>query len=228
MEDRRHSHPERHRRTFSRLLLVISLLALTGCAGSIERWIVNTRLHQGEIAMADGNAADAVLAYSLALRVSPDNVAARTGFVEASAEEAQILYTHGRFDEALAVITGGLRVDPNSVTLDALKSQIDDAKLKQEIVISNYPLYQRAGQELEQSYLRLNEANALIVRNIHRFGYTYDVADLTQAIKRSYQLQLEVQHDMNRLISYRQLVQTGGPQAVQAAPATSGSLLPLP
>ena len=44
---------------------------LTGCAGSIERWIVNTRVHQGDVALERGNARDAELAYRLALRVDP-------------------------------------------------------------------------------------------------------------------------------------------------------------
>jgi tetratricopeptide (TPR) repeat protein len=209
-------------------LMVVAMFALTGCAGPIEHWIVNTRIHQGEIAANDGNPADAVIAYSLALRVDPHNVEAQSGFVEASADEAQEQYAHGHFDAALATIAQGMRVDPTSVRLDALKTQISEAKLKQEIVISNYPTYQHAGEELQASYERLNEANALIMKQLRRFGYTYDVNDLTSVIKQSYELQLEVAHLTARLIAYRQLVQTGGPQPA-ALPATgSGSLLPLP
>ncbi len=204
------------------------MLALSGCAHSVESWIVSTRIHQGEVAASDGNPADALLAYRLALRVDPHNLDAKTGFVDASADEAQLQYTHGYFDAALVTIAQALRVDPTSVRLDALKTQIESAKLKQEIVISNYPTYQRAGQELEQSYLRLNEANALLVKRLHRFSYTYDVGDLSAAIKQSYQLQLDVGRLTNRLIAYRQLVQIGGPQTPEETPGTSGSLLPLP
>jgi tetratricopeptide (TPR) repeat protein len=212
-------------------LLVLSLLgifALSGCAGSIERWIVNTRVHQGDVALNNGNPDDAVVAYELALRVNPHDPRAQAGFVEASADEAQVQYTHGHFDSGLETISRGLRVDPTSVRLDALKTQIENAKLKQEIVISNYPTYQRAGQELELSYRRLNVANTLLIKRLTRFGYTYDVADLTAAIRQSYELQLEVAHLTNRLISYRELVQTGGPQPAALPQSSSGSLLPLP
>ncbi len=209
------------------VLALVAVLLLSGCAGSIERWIVDTRVHQGDIALSDSNPSDAVIAYSLALRVDPHDPRAQSGFVEAAADQAQLQYTHGHFDAALTMIAQGLRVDPASVRLEGLKSEIDAAKLKQEIVISNYPTYQRAGQVLQLSYARLNEANTLLVKRLRRFGYTYDVTDLTSAIKQSYELQLEVAHLTNRLIAYRQLVQTGGPQPSQL-PATGGSLLPLP
>ncbi len=208
-------------------VLVLACLSLTGCAGSIEQWIVNTRVHQGDIALGNGNAADALLSYNLALRVDPENPRAQNGFVLAAADEAQLEYAHGRFDEALATIADALKIDPASVRLDALKTQIEDAKLKQEIVSSNYPTYLHAQQELEQGYVHLDEANALLMKSLRRFAYTYDVADLTSAIKQSYELQLELARDTNRLIAYRQLVQSGAPQAVQA-PSAAGSLLPLP
>ncbi|HEY9084459.1 MAG TPA: tetratricopeptide repeat protein [Candidatus Tyrphobacter sp.] len=211
--------------TFTALFL--ASLVLTGCASPIERWIVETRIHQGDIALQNGNAADALLAYRLALRVDPENAPARSGFVLAAADEAQVQYAHGHFDEALTTIGDGLRVDPASVRLQALKAQVDDAKLKQEIVSSNYPTYQRAGQELQLSYARIDEANALLIKSLRRFAYTYDVAELTSAIKQSYELQLELTRITNRLIAYRQLVESGAPQTVQA-PSATGSLLPLP
>jgi tetratricopeptide (TPR) repeat protein len=209
------------------LTAVVLALSLAGCAGSIERWIVDTRIHQGDLALANGNAADALLSYRLALRVDPGNARAQTGFVLAAADEAQVQYAHGHFDDALATIDDALQIDPTSVRVDALKTQIEDAKLKQEIVSSNYPTYQHAEQELELSYAHIDEANLLLMKSLRRFGYTYDVADLTSAIKQSYELQLESARDTNRLIAYRQLVQSGAPQAVQA-PSAAGSLLPLP
>lgn len=212
----------------ARLLFALGVFVLSGCAGPIENWIVDTRIHQGEVALNNGNPADAVIAYSLALKVDPTNLDAQSGFVEASADEAQALYTHGHFDAALETIDQGLRVDPTSVRLDALRTQIESAKLKQEIVISNYPTYQRAGQELELAYQRLELANALTLKALRRFGYTYDLTDLTSAIKQSYELQLEAAHLTARLIAYRQLVQSGGPQPAALPAASSGSLLPLP
>ena len=212
----------------ARVLLAVALLALSGCAGSIEGWIVNTRIHQGALALANSEYPDAVNAFALALRVDPHNLQAQEGFVEAAGDEAQAQYTHGHYDAALATIAQGLSVDPLSVRLDGLKTLIEDAKLKQEIVISNYPAYQRAGEELETSYERLSETNVLITKALRRFGYTYDMNDLSAAVKQSYELQLEVAHLTARLIAYRQLVQTGGPSAATLPASGAGSLLPLP
>ncbi len=220
---------ERARRRGKRLaaIALLGLFSLTACAGPVENWIVDTRIHQGNIALADNNPADALLAYSLALRVNPHSAAARTGFVTASADEAQIQYAHGEFGAGLVTLNAALRVDPSSVRLQALKTVIDGAKLRQEIVMSNYPAYRHAGLLIRESYAHLNEANALLIRSLRRFQYTYDVSDLTAAIKQSYELQLELKRNTQRLIAYRELVQSGAPQAA-AASATTGSLLPLP
>jgi tetratricopeptide (TPR) repeat protein len=214
-------------RITSRALVIGLIVAVSGCAGPVENWIAGTRTRQGDIALAANNPADALLDYSLALRVDPHSAPARAGFVTASADEAQILYAHGEFDAGLATINAALRVDPSSVRLEALKTLIDNAKLKQEIVESNYPAYQHAGTLIRESYARLDEANALLIHSLRRFQYTYDVADLNAAIRQSYELQLELVRDTSRLIAYRSLVQSGAPQSV-TAPATAGSLLPLP
>jgi tetratricopeptide (TPR) repeat protein len=214
-----------------KLLAALCLLMLpafvSGCAGTVENWIVNTRIHQGDIALQNRNSADALLAYSLALKVDPSNPQARAGFVTASGDEAQLDYTRAKFDDALAAIAAAMKVDPTSVRLQALKTTIDNAKLKEEIVQSNYPAYEHAGLLIRQSYARLDEANALLLHSLRRFQYTYDVADLTAAIQQSYELQLEVARDTNRLMAYRQLVQSGAP-ASATQPSASGSLLPLP
>jgi hypothetical protein len=214
-------------RVMNAFCIVLAAVFSAGCAGPIETWIVSTRIHQGDVALSDREPADAMYAYSLALRVDPHSAAARAGLVTAAADEAQVEYTHGEFGFALASIAEGMKVDPTSVRLIALKGQIDDAKLKQEIVESNYPAYQHAGLLIRESYARLNEDNALLLKSLRRFEYTYDVADLTQAIRQSYELQLELARNMGRLIAYRSLVQTGAPQSLKV-PGTRGSLLPLP
>jgi tetratricopeptide (TPR) repeat protein len=202
---------------------------LGGCASSIERWIVNTRVHQGDVALARGDAHDAALSYRLALRVNPTDSAARAGFVQAAAQLARIQYIKGNFDDALATVNGGLAVDPQSARLAALKTTIDQAKLKREIVLSNYPTYRTAALELQRAYQQLNATNALLLRSLKRFGYTFDTEDLAAAIKRSYELQLEVTKDTNRLLVYRQLVSSGVPEAPsQATTFGAASLLPLP
>jgi tetratricopeptide (TPR) repeat protein len=204
-------------------------MLLSGCAGSIERWIVNTRVHQGDVAMARGNVRDAALAYRLALRVDPNDQQARSGYVEAAAALARVQYSKGGFDDALATVDRGLAVDPQSAPLAALKATIDQAKLKREIVVSNYPTYHAAGLEIQRAYQQLNATNALLLRSLKRFGYTFDSDDLTAAIKRSYELQLDAAKNTNRLIVYRQLVTSGVPEAPsQSTTFGAASLLPLP
>ena len=71
--------------------------------------------------------------------------------------------------------------------------------------------------------------NALLLRSLKRFGYTFDTEHLTTAIKSSYELQLEIAKDTNRLIVYRQLVSSGVPETpAESTTFGAASLLPLP
>lgn len=204
-------------------------LTLCGCAGPIEHWIVNVRVHQGDAALLRGNVRDAALAYGLALRVDPADARARAGYVEAAAGLAKDEYTNGDFEDAMATIAHGLTVDPQSVRLAGLKTTIEQARLKREIVISNYPTYGQSGLAIEKAYVQLDSINKLLLRSLHRFGYTFDANDLTDAIKRSYELQLEVSKNTNRLIVYRQLVTSGVPASTSTiTTGNASSLLPLP
>ena len=191
-------------------------LALGGCASSIQQWIVNTRVHQGAIAFERGDVRDAELSYRLALRVDPKDPRAQSGYVLAAAGLAQAQYARGDFDDALATIRDGLLVDPESVRLAAIKRTIDEARLKREIVISNYPSYREAGTALARSYEQLDVTNKQLLRSLKRFSYTYDDADLIAAIKRSYELQLDVAKNASRLIQYRQLLTSAPGGAVFA------------
>jgi tetratricopeptide (TPR) repeat protein len=215
--------------SISRLLIAAcAALVLGGCAGPVEQWIVNARVHQGQVALARGNVRDALLSYKLALRVDPTDERARSGFVQTSADFAQDLYAKGDFDDALQVIADGLKDDPSSVRLQALKGQIEDAKLKREIVISNFPTYKDAGLSLQRAYTHLDVTNKEILVNLKRFSYTYDTDELTAAIKNSYDLELEVARITNRLIAYRQVVSSGVPETTHATTGVNASLLPLP
>jgi tetratricopeptide (TPR) repeat protein len=209
--------------------VAMMLLSFTGCAGSIERWIVDTRVHQGDVALARGNVRDAELAYRLALKVDPKSVRAQAGYVLAAAGLAQAEYSKGLFEDALATIREGQAVDPESVRLDGLKTEIENAKLKREIVISNFPTYRSAGSGIAQAYGQLDATNKLLLKSLRRFNYTFDSDDLTDAIKRSYELELDLAKNTNRLIAYRQVVTSGVPQAPSAAGGgATTSLLPLP
>ncbi|MDE2480761.1 MAG: hypothetical protein KGN02_01050 [bacterium] len=217
-------------RAFGALALVATLLGTSGCAGSVQRWIVNTRVHQGDVALERGNVGDAELSYNLAMRIDPKDARARAGFVLAAAALAQEQYTKGSFDDALKTIRDGLKIDPTSVRLAALETTLEDAKLKREIVISNYPTYHAAGVTLQHSYEQLDETNKTILKALKRFSYSYDTEDLTKAIKQSYELEIDVARNTNRLIAYRQLVSSGVPETTRGtvAPGGGASLLPLP
>lgn len=208
---------------------MLLLFAATGCAGSVERWIVDTRINQGNTALERGSLREAETAYQLALRVSPRDARARAGFSTVAADIAEEDYRTGNYEDALATINAAQRYDPASVRLQALRLQIDDAKLKREIVLSNYPTYRVAGADIQTAYGALALQNRLVLHSLHRFAYTYDTQDLTRAIEDSYELQRDVAKNTNRLIAYRQLVESGVPATEKAAAtAVSGSLLPLP
>jgi len=195
----------------------------------VQRWIVDTRVHQGDVALERGSAKDAELSFQLALRVDPTDERARAGIVQSSADLAQEQFTKGDFEDALATIAEGLKYDPSSVRLAALKATIDDAKLKREIVISNYPTYHEAGLQIQHSYEALAASDKTILAALKKFSYSYDASDLTTAIKKSYDLELDVARNTNRLIAFRQVVSSGVPEtATQATSANAASLLPLP
>lgn len=211
------------------LCLLAAATGLEGCAGTVEHWIVNTRVNQGDVALKRGSIHEAQTAYSLALKVNPHDARARAGFARASAGIAEVDYRHGDLDDATATLNDAMKYDPQNVRLQALRSQLEDARLKREIVISNYPTYEGAGLQIQTAYAVLNEQTKAILASLKRFNYTYDAEDLTKAIRDSYEMQLDVAKNTNRLIAYRQLVESGVPASESAqSTAPTGSLLPLP
>jgi tetratricopeptide (TPR) repeat protein len=211
------------------VFILAGVFGLTGCAGSVEHWIVDTRVHQGTVALQRGNLHEAQTAFRLALRVNPLDARARQGFSTVSADIAEADYRKGDFEDAIATLDEAEKYDRQSVRVQALRSQIDNARLQREIIISNYPSYEGAGTQIQESYAALNDQTKSILKDLKRFGYTYDSQALTKAIQSSYELELEVAKNTNRLIAYRQLVESGVPAAAQTQTTEpSGSLLPLP
>ncbi len=212
------------------LCLLAAATGLQGCAGTVEHWIVDTRVNQGDVALERGSLHEAETAYRLALRVNPRDARARTGFAQVSADIAEVDFRRGDFDDATATVNEAQKYDPQNVRLQALRQELEDARLKREIVISNYPTYRGAGLGIRTAYASLNEQTRAILASLKRFNYTYDTQDLTKAIQDSYELQLDVAKNTNRLIAYRQLVESGVPGTEEGAQsaAPAGSLLPLP
>jgi len=209
-------------------LLCAAAFTLSGCGSAVERWIVDTRVHQGDVALERGSVTEAQLAYRLALRVDPSDPRARTGYAEAAAEEALREYRNGKLDDALSTISDASRYEPQSVRLAALRSEIEQAKIKREIVVANYPAYRETGAAIRRSYEQLKTMNANIVTDLLKFNYSYNINDLNRAIQQSYELNLEVARNTNRLVGFRQLVESGVPTPKAAQIAAPASLLPLP
>ena len=209
---------------------VVLALAASGCATSISDAIVTTRNHQGDLALANANYADAAVAYRLALQLSPHDEHARAGLAEVQLKLADQLYENSKFDEALAALAIAAKYDPQSVRLAALRSEIDDARIKREIVVSNFPAYRDTELAIRRSYAQLKMQSAAVVAALQRFDYTYDSAQLSKAIRASFELNQEVGRLSQRLINYRQLVESGSPvKATEMSTASSAtSLLPLP
>jgi tetratricopeptide (TPR) repeat protein len=215
---------------FRFLCAILVALAATGCAGPVQQWIVNTRIHQGDAAVKRGNVRDAETSYRLALRVDPKNDRARAGFVNAAADLAQVEYEKGQFEDGLATLADAAKVDPQNVRVQGLRSTIEQAKLNREIVISNYPTYSLTGQQIQRSFESLDTQNKLVLKSLRRFDFTYDTQNLTKAIKQAYDLEDDMSKNLSRLIAYRQLVEAGIPasRAAGAGSSSSSSLLPLP
>jgi hypothetical protein len=210
-------------------LIVALVLATSGCAPDIQRWIVQTRNHQGDVALEHGNDPDASVAYQLALRVDPHNVHARRGLVLVQARIAQKLFAASRFDEARVALAVADKYAPGDERIAGLRSQIEQAEIKRDIVVSNYPAYKETGAALERTLATLRVQSGQIARSLKRFDYTYDSNDLTEAIRQSYDLNDQIAHMINRMIAYRQLVDSGVPESAEsAALAPPASLLPLP
>ena len=205
------------------------LVTTTGCASSISNWIVQTRNHQGDVALVHGNSDDASIAFQLALRVDPKNAHARAGLVGVQARIAQQLFTASRFDDAVKALDVANRYAPGDPRIEALRAQIEQAEIKRDIVVSNYPSYRETGAGLRRSFVQLRSQAQDIAAALHRFDYTYDSNELTVAIRQAYDLSDQVTRITNRMIAYRQLVDSGVPESAEsAALAPPASLLPLP
>lgn len=221
--------------TVRRLLRLVALLlacalplGTTGCASSVAHWIVRTRNHQGDIALSHGNFPDASVAYQLALKIEPENQHARDGLTKVQLRLAQKDFAASLFDNALDALSVAAKYSPRDQRVLAMRAQIEQAQIKRDIVLSNYPAYKVTGTSLRRSYAQLKAQAQQISNALKRFDYTYDTADLSAAIRQSYALDAEVTQLTNRLTQYRQLVESGVPEAGGENLAPPASLLPLP
>ncbi|GAC1299904.1 MAG: hypothetical protein NVSMB19_05300 [Vulcanimicrobiaceae bacterium] len=209
--------------------LAASAAPLGGCSGSVSSFIVGTRNHQGDLALANKNLPDASTAYRLALRLSPDDAHARAGLADVQLQIAAQDYTLSKFDDGLAALAIAAKYQPDSVRLAQLRTEIEQARVKRAIVVSNYPTYGETGLAIRRSYAGLRKESNAIVATLQRFDYSYDSNELIKAIRASERLNSEVARLTSRLVAYRQLVESGSPERSGDVPlAPAASLLPLP
>jgi len=213
-----------------RFAAALSVLATTGCATSVAHWIVQTRDHQGDIALQHKNYADASIAYQLALKIDPKDKHAAAGLTTVQVHLANAAFSSSKFDEAITDLQIASKVSPNDERVEALRSQIEQAEIKRDIVVSNYPSFRETGLQIRRSYDGVKDESAAITLALRRFNYTYDTGDLTKAIQLSYELNAEISRYTNRLVLFRQLVESGVPERSHAAEslAAPASVLPLP
>jgi predicted negative regulator of RcsB-dependent stress response len=204
-------------------------LGTSGCATSVAQWIVKERNHQGDVALAHRNFPDASVAYQLALKIEPTNAHARDGLIVVQLRLAQTFFAASKFDEAIDALAVASHYAPADDRVQSLRGEIEQAEIKRDIVVSNYPSYKVTAQALKRAYNQLKQQNNEILLSLRRFDYTYDTADLAAAIRQSYALNEEVTRLTNRLQQYRQLVESGVPATPGSESAVPpGSLLPLP
>ncbi len=211
------------------LAAVAAIVSSTGCATDVARWIAQTRNHQGDVALAANNDADASSAYELALKVDPHNAHARAGFVTVQLRIAAKLLRDSKFNDAIDALALAAKYSPGDERVAARRSEIEQAEIKRDIVVSNFPSYKEASSSIRRSFVEVKHETESIGQQIARFEYTYDTNDLTQAIRKSYELDAEIARNTTRLVNLRQLAESGAPEAKTAdSLAPPASLLPLP
>jgi len=217
--------------TFKRVaVMLVALLALStsGCAQSITHWMVDLRNSQGDRALARPNLKDAENEYSLALRLDPKNGHARTGLAKVLFLRAKDDFINSKLDEAEAEVKESLQYAPSDAATLALANDIEQAKIRREIVISNYPLYGSILTTLKPAFRSVTTTNAEIQKQVKAFSSDYDTAHLTRAILLAYDLEDEAHRIALRAINYRGLVQTGATKARAPLQSETPSLLPIP
>ena len=216
-------------RKFINVVFMLVLLGTSGCAGSITSRIVDARNHQGDVALAHGNPAEASISYQLALKLDRANEHAKAGLSAVQLSLAEEYFREGKLDNARQALNLAAKSDPGSVAVAELRSQIDQARIGRQLVISNYPAYKEVGDELLRSYEGIEKFNKTIIKHLKTFDYNYNTDELSTAIRDSYEMSAEIVKYTNRMAAFRQLVESGMPDTERAAQlASPASLLPLP
>src|SRR5215472_11947886 len=110
----------------------------------------------------------------------------------------------------------------------ALALKLDQPKIRREIVLANYPLYETVGASLTDSLKTLAASQHEIALQLKAFRSDFDAAHLTKAIIAAYALQDEEHRLESRIVAYRGLVTSGEVKAQTPAQSETPNLLPVP
>jgi tetratricopeptide (TPR) repeat protein len=216
-------------RFFAIALTALVAAGVAGCAGgSVSRWMVELRSSQGDTALRTGNVAEALGEYDLALRLDPKNAHARAGLAKALTLRAQAEFADSKLEEAATDIAKAHYYAPSDSVTQALAGQIEQALIRREVVVANYPLYGSMATSIADSLKTVASTNLQIEKELKAFRADYDTNHLTKAIVESYDLEDEAHRATLRLASYRALVQSGAVNRQAAAAADAPNLLPIP
>lgn len=220
-------------RTFTSRALILAavaaVLATAGCTSTFKDRIVDLRNAQADAALDNHNIVEAEKEYGLALSLAPDNEHARAGLIRALYLHAKDNYANGKIDDAAVEVQRGLKLAPKDAGLLDLASAIDQARIRRDVVVGNFPSYKTIGDGISS----LLTANALsgkdIQRELHLFHTDYDVAHLRKAITMSAVLEDEQHRVTQRLIAYKGQIEAGAPVETQStSQSESPGLLPIP
>jgi hypothetical protein len=203
-------------------------LVCAGCAPTVTQWMVDLRTSQGDAALENNSLVEAAKEYELALKLDPRNLHARSGLAHVLFLQARADFINSKLDQAQLDIEGALKYAPEDDAAKALAAQIDQAKIRREIVLANYPLYESVGTSLSDSLKTLTVSQREIAKQLKSFGSDFDTAHLTKAIVASYGLEDEAHRVASRIVSYRGLVTSGSPKAKAPAQSETPNLLPVP
>ncbi len=203
-------------------------LTCTGCAGTVTQWMVDLRTSQGDAALANESLVEAQKEYELALKLDPHNLHARSGLAKVLFLQARADFINSKLDQAQLDIEGALKYAPDDDAARALAAQIGQAKIRREIVLANYPLYESVGAGLSDSLRTLTATQKEIAKQLKAFDSDFDTAHLTRAIIAANDLEEEAHRVESRVISYRSLVTSGSPKGKAPAQSETPNLLPVP
>ena len=86
---------------------------------------------------------------------------------------------------------------------------IQSARVKREIVRSNYASYEATTNALLTGYDALHPHELEVMDRLKKFSYSYDIADLTRALRSSAQLEADLKKLNLRLTQLRTLASAG-------------------